>query len=49
MFASMQCVTDIDPTHTSTEEDDLDQAWRDFTQAFASPYDSRPEEHRVIT
>jgi hypothetical protein len=39
----MICVTDIDPTQASTEEDELDQAWRSFTQAFESPYASRPE------
>jgi hypothetical protein len=36
-------VTDIDPTQASTEEDELDLAWRGFTQAFEPLRVSRPE------
>jgi hypothetical protein len=46
--ANTVTVTDIDPTQASTEEDELDQAWRSFTQAFGSPYISRPEAIPIV-
>jgi hypothetical protein len=33
----------MDPTQASTEEDELDLAWRGFTQAFELLYVSRPK------